>query len=232
MAQGGILFLDEIGELPMSLQSKLLRVLQENEIYRIGGISPIKTDARIIAATNKDMSAMVRAGEFREDLYYRLNVFPIRIPSLRERKEDIGILIRLLAKQYNEKFGIEKIIENAAIEYMTKYDWPGNIRELQNVVQRILIKSESSLVKLKDMRDLNYFEGLEKSGDPQEKGGMLRDIPELKLNNRTLPEALEEMEAMILRQYKAEFQTTRRIAKALGLTQSGAARRLIKYSIK
>ncbi len=232
MAQGGILFLDEIGELPMSLQSKLLRVLQENEIYRIGGITPIKTDARIIAASNKNMAAMVRAGEFREDLYYRLSVFPIHIPSLRERKEDIGILIRLLARQYNEKFEIEKIIENAAIEYMTKYDWPGNIRELQNVVQRILIKSDSSLVKLKDMRDLNYFEGIEDANELQAKGATLQEMAYLNMSNKTMSEALEEIESSILKQYKAEYKTTRKIASALGLTQSGVARRLIKYGIK
>jgi len=231
MAQGGVLFLDEIGELPISIQSKLLRVLQENEIYRIGGTAPIKTDARIIAATNKDIAAMVRAGEFREDLYYRLNVFPIHIPSLRWRKEDIGILIRFLIRDYNEKFEMNKSIENAAVDYMAKYDWPGNIRELQNVVQRILIECENSLVKLEDVRRLNYFEETENFRAPHAKEAAFQETPAFRLGSETLTEALDNLEFEILKQYKAEYKTTRRMASALGLTQSAVARRLRKYDI-
>ena len=225
IAQGGTLFLDEIGELPISLQSKLLRVLQENEFYRIGGTSPIKTDARIIAATNKDIAEMVKKGEFREDLYYRLNVFPIMIPSLRERQEDIGPLVEIFLKEYNLKFSMSKSIDWTVIQYLMKYDWPGNIRELQNFIQRLLISTEGDIVKLEDAHKIRYFES---SNDIVKK----RQHEYLNINDRNkYSNIMDNMEIEMLKQYKATYKTTRKMAEAMGISQSSVARRLRKFRI-
>jgi len=226
MAQGGVLFLDEIGELPITLQSKLLRVLQENEIYRIGGTKPIRTDARIIAATNKDFVAMVKKGELREDLFYRLNVFPINVPPLRDRREDIEPLIKVLIKQYNLKFNISKSMEPSAIKFLSDYDWPGNIRELQNFIQRLLINTEQNIIKLEDVRRTQFISGV------MRKETLVEGWQNLIQGHQSLNVALEKIEVDILKKYKEEYKTTRKMAAALGLTQSSVSRKLCKYGIK
>ncbi len=148
IAHRGTLFLDEVGDIPLELQPKLLRVLQEQEFERLGGIRSIRTDVRLVAATNRDLSKMVEQGQFRADLYYRLNVFPIHIPPLRERRDDIPILVRYFvdkfAKALNRK--IERIPESV-MDALTRYAWPGNIRELQNFVERAVILSEGSSLR-------------------------------------------------------------------------------------
>jgi two-component system, NtrC family, nitrogen regulation response regulator GlnG len=136
-AEGGTLFLDEIGDMPMEAQTRLLRVLQEGEYTTIGGRTPIKTDVRIIAATHRELKTQIQQGLFREDLYYRLNVVPLRLPPLRERLEDVGDLVRHFLRQ-TAKAGLgQKSIEQAAIERMKRYHWPGNVRELENLVRRV-----------------------------------------------------------------------------------------------
>jgi DNA-binding NtrC family response regulator len=141
-AHQGTLFLDEIGEIPLELQPKFLRALQEQEFERLGGNRTIRVDVRILAATNRDLKQMVDEGKFRSDLYYRLNVFPLTVPPLRERRQDIGLLIRFFIQRYAKKLnrGIEEI-SPTALEALTRYDWPGNIRELRNVVERSVILS-------------------------------------------------------------------------------------------
>ncbi|MEW5771844.1 MAG: sigma-54 dependent transcriptional regulator [Pseudomonadota bacterium] len=139
-ANGGILLLDEIAELPLGLQAKLLRVLQEREVERVGGRMPVQLDTRVIAATNRDLQAWVREGRFREDLFYRLNVFPIEIPPLRERRADIPALVRHLLQRFEGVIGRRGFtLSGAALAELTGYDWPGNIRELCNVVQRAMV---------------------------------------------------------------------------------------------
>ncbi len=142
LADGGTIFLDEISEIPLEVQAKLLRVLQEKEFDRVGGKSPISVDVRVIAATNRDLLGAVRDRGFREDLYYRLNVFPVHVPSLRDRKEDIPLLTHFLVKKFGPKIGkpVAKI-DNDAISRLCAYHWPGNIRELENVIERALILS-------------------------------------------------------------------------------------------
>jgi two-component system nitrogen regulation response regulator GlnG len=136
-AEGGTLFLDEIGDMPMEAQTRLLRVLQEGEYTTIGGRTPIKTDVRIIAATHRELKTQIQQGLFREDLYYRLNVVPLRLPPLRERLEDVGDLVRHFLRQ-TAKAGLgQKSIEQAAVERMKRYHWPGNVRELENMVRRV-----------------------------------------------------------------------------------------------
>src|SRR5256885_1886618 len=142
-ADGGTIFLDEIGELPPEAQVSLLRVLQEREIERVGSSHPIAVDVRVLAATNRDLDAAVERGTFREDLYYRLNVFPIHVPPLRERAEDIPILVEYLVDRFAKQTG--KIISNIdkqTLQRLTTYDWPGNVRELQNVIERAVVLSE------------------------------------------------------------------------------------------
>jgi two-component system, NtrC family, nitrogen regulation response regulator GlnG len=136
-AEGGTLFLDEIGDMPMEAQTRLLRVLQEGEYTTIGGRTPIKTDVRIVAATHRELKTQIQQGLFREDLYYRLNVVPLRLPPLRERLEDVGDLVRHFLRQ-TAKVGLgQKTIEQAAVERMKRYHWPGNVRELENMVRRV-----------------------------------------------------------------------------------------------
>jgi formate hydrogenlyase transcriptional activator len=142
LAHGGTLFLDEVGELPIDLQPKLLRALQEREIERLGGIRPIPVDIRLIAATNRDLAQMVAEREFRSDLYYRLKVFPILAPSLRQRRSDIPVLVRHFVAKYSRQMG--KAIANIrpeAMEALVKWAWPGNIRELENFIERAVILS-------------------------------------------------------------------------------------------
>ncbi|MDR1142810.1 MAG: sigma 54-interacting transcriptional regulator [Spirochaetaceae bacterium] len=146
-AQGGTLFLDEIGELPPQIQVKLLRVLQERELERVGGSQVIKVDVRLIAATNRNLETEIRAGRFREDLYYRLNVFPLHIPPLRDRKTDIILLADYFTEKYAEKNGkLIKRISTPAIDLLTSYSWPGNVRELENCVERAVILSMDRVI--------------------------------------------------------------------------------------
>ena len=144
LAEGGTIFLDEIGELPAETQSSLLRVLQEREFERVGGSQPIRTDVRVIAATNRDLEGSATAGAFRKDLFYRLNVFPIEIPPLRERTEDIPTLVEYFIHRYSRKAG-KRItsIASGTMDLLGSYAWPGNIRELQNVIERSVIVCET-----------------------------------------------------------------------------------------
>lgn len=147
LANKGTLFLDEIGELPKDMQVKLLRVLQEQEILRVGGTKPVKIDVRIIAATNRNLEEMVSDGTFREDLYYRLTVFPISIPPLRMRKKDIVPLALSFLKKLNQKYQLKKYFTDLSMQLLHEYDWPGNIRELKNIVERAIIISPSDAIK-------------------------------------------------------------------------------------
>lgn len=168
-ANGGTIFLDEIGEINVETQAKLLRVLQEKEIMKVGGIKPIGIDVRVIAASNIDIENAVKQGKFRKDLYYRINMFPIRIPPLKERKGDIGCLARFFIKKFNQEYGrnIEGINEDA-LQKLTEYQWPGNVRELENIIGRAIINMKMT-EKTIQKRHLPKFElGDEKINVPAE----------------------------------------------------------------
>ncbi|RLA77947.1 MAG: sigma-54-dependent Fis family transcriptional regulator [Deltaproteobacteria bacterium] len=151
VANGGTLFLDEIGDLPLEVQGKLLRAVQERVIFRVGGVDPIKVDTRIIAATNQDLEEKVRRKQFREDLYYRLNVVIIKVPPLRERKEDIPLLTTYFLNKYAARFQKKVEIKQEVYDAFCQYPWPGNVRELENLIQNLLIVSGGNAIRLKDL---------------------------------------------------------------------------------
>lgn len=152
LAHEGTLFLDEVAEMPLEMQVKLLRVLQEQEFERVGGVNTVKVNVRIIAATNKDLEGEVRAGRFREDLFYRLNVVPIQLPPLRERKEDMDSLVKFFLKEFNEKFkkSITAISPDAMVA-LKNYSWPGNIRQLEHALERMVLMSEGAILQFHDL---------------------------------------------------------------------------------
>ncbi|MCO0599627.1 sigma 54-interacting transcriptional regulator [Peribacillus butanolivorans] len=217
VAESGILFLDEVGELPLQLQVKLLRALQEREIQRIGGTKPKKIDVRIIAATNRNLLEMVKGGEFREDLYYRLNVIPITIPPLRERREDILALTDLFLTKANEQYKFSKEIDSRLKEYFFQYDWPGNVRELNNIVERLVVLTNNQLLSLSDL--------------PEEYQQVNQNHSNLK-GTLTLKEAVERAEKEILTKAAQTYQTTYEIAEALDSSQATIVRKLKKYQLK
>lgn len=224
-ANNGILLLDEIGELPFALQSKILRAIQEKEIYRVGGTRPIKINVRIIAATNKNLFEMVKRREFREDLYYRLNVFPIFVPPLRDRMEDINPLITMYVKEYNKKFSINKSIDEKALRYLMEYEWPGNIRELQNFIQRIFIEVDDDLVTISDIKKIF---SLNKQFVPFKEA---TSFQELRIKEPDSLKTLDKTEFEIFKIYKEKYKTTRKIAEALGTSQSSVVRKLKKHGL-
>jgi len=206
MADGGTVFLDEISELPLHLQSKLLGVIQDREFYRVGGRRAQAVDIRLVAATNRDLAQLVGEGRFREDLYYRLNVVPIHIPPLRERREDIPVLVRHFADKFNRKYRSYKRFTDGLIQHLIAQPWKGNIRELENVVERIIVTSPGEVASLDQVLPGSEPKGF-RSG-------------------ATLKELLGEYEAEILRAARSRHRTTREVAAALGISQASAARKL------
>ena len=154
LADGGTLFLDEIGEIPLEMQVKLLRALQESEFERVGGIKTIRVDVRLITATNRDLKALIADGRFREDLYYRLNVVPMALPPLRDRKEDIPLLVQHFIEKYDRRLGKRvEGIEDDALQLLLSYSWPGNIRELENLMERSVLFADGPLILASSLPD-------------------------------------------------------------------------------
>ena len=226
LANEGTLFLDEISEMPLFLQTKLLRVIQEHTFNRVGGTKEIKVNLRLIAATNSNLYEEVAKGNFREDLYYRLNVIPIQIPPLRERKEDILSLVHYFIHSFNEKYGLTKTISHRAIELLQQYEWPGNVRELKNIVERLIILTEKDAI---DETDLDSMlvpiqqQALEER-KPKDDVVVHKIIP--------LNQCMEEAERQLLTLAKEKYQHTTEIAKALGVNQSTISRKLRKFEIE
>ncbi len=191
LANNGTIFLDEIGDVGQMIQAKLLRVLQEKEFLRVGGVKPIKVDVRVISATNKDLESLIREGKFREDLFYRLNVISLFIPPLRERKSDIPLLVEHFIKKYN-KYTNKKFagIEDEAMEMLLNHSWPGNVRELENVIERAIVLGEEPIIRKKDIfislkiedKDGVKMEGLKTSIEEDERRAIEKAIEEAKGN--------------------------------------------------
>ena len=214
-ANGGTLFLDEIGEVSRHVQVKLLRVLQEGEIERLGGGGKIrKIDIRLIAATNIDLAEAVRRGDFREDLYYRLNVVPINVPALRDRPEDIPLLVQHFIRLYAEKNGKSiSTCSREALDLLSHYAWPGNVRELENAVERAIVLSRESVLSADDLpREIRDHESL---------GGSARSL------NFTIGTRLDEIEMRVIRETLRETRGDKRLAaKLLGIATRTIYRRL------
>ena len=204
-AHGGTLFLDEIGDFPLHLQAKLLSVLQDQTFFKIGGREAQRVDVRVITASNRDLAALVATGRFREDLYYRLNVVPIHLPPLRERREDIPLLIDYFIDHFNRKYQRYKRLSPQVAQQMSMLPWKGNIRELENTVERLVVTSKDDVI---DSLETLHASGLETVGD------------------RSLPDLLQTYEQEILLDALRRLGTTRKVAKALGLSQATAARKL------
>lgn len=217
MASGGTIFLDEVGELPMDMQVKLLRVLQEMEVVRIGGTKPIKIDVRVLAATNRDLEDMIKKKQFREDLYYRLNVVPLYIPPLRERKQDIMPLINFFLTQLNKKYGFNKIFAPDALNCMYEYNWPGNVRELKNIVERAVIMSEDDKIKRSDLpKNIISSNGMVVTLNTFEEGINLK-------------ETLDSIEEKLIKKAYDKYGNVRAAAKSLGIDASTFVRKRQKY---
>ena len=216
LANGGTLFFDEIGNISINIQTKLLRVLQEREITKVGGSQIIKVDVRIVAATNKDLHKAVTTGAFREDLFYRLSVVPLTIPPLRERRDDIPLLVNFFLQKYNKKRKKSiKAISNSAMNALVKYDWPGNVRELENAIERAVVLAEGQTV---ENSDLLYY-GLSAETD------LSTDAAE--------SQRLEDMEkAHIARILKMANGHKGNAAEQLGIDRKTLRLKLKKYGIE
>lgn len=214
-AGSGTIFLDEIGDMPLSLQVKLLHVLDDRTVRRIGGSASFKVDCRIIAATNKDIKEMVRAGQFREDLFYRLNVVPITIPSLRERKEDLLFLAKMFLDSMNNKYKMKKTFSEEAIRALYDYNYPGNIRELQNMIERLVINTIGDTIEAEKIREMT------EASSPSTQS---EEITPLK-------EAVEQLERNMLLTAFQKYKTTRRVAEALKIDQSTVVKKAKKLKV-
>jgi PAS domain S-box-containing protein len=214
LADKGTLFLDEISELPLQMQVKLLKVINEKKFIRVGGTKTVTSDFRLIAATNKDLRRLVKEGKFREDLFYRLNVVPISIPPLRERKEDIIVLVKYFLEKYNKRYNVSKKISPEAFDVFLEYNWPGNVRELENCIERIVVTVDKDIIDLSDLPGF-LFKPFQDYTEPTEL------LP--------LKKAVEQTERqLIIKAYKL-YKNTYKVANILGISQPTVVRKLKKY---
>lgn len=217
LSNGGTLFLDEIGELSLPHQVKVLKVIQEKQFYRVGGTKPIHVDFRLISATNKDLSQAISEKLFREDLYFRLNVVPVTIPPLRKRTEDIVPLIHLLLQKFGEKYNKERKLDEAVIHHLLHYQWKGNVRELINIMERLVVISPSTLITVEQL--------------PEHIKETLPATTSNLTDSQNLKEMIEETEKQFLLNARKRYKTTVRMAEALGISQPSIVRKMKKYQI-
>ena len=222
LADGGTIFLDEIGDLTPATQVKLLRVLQDRQLERLGGVQTIRVDVRVIAATHRDLEALVNEGKFREDLFYRLNVVPVRVPALRERKDDIPLLAEHFLKRFRQEHGKSSIrLDAKAVAALRGYEWPGNVRELQNVVERLVVLNLSGLILEQDVRPCL--------------AGRIGETPAAATSSGSAPvlgaSVAEAEKAAILAALKQTDGNRTHAAKALGVSRRTLHNKLREYGI-
>ncbi|SDB54140.1 two-component system, NtrC family, response regulator [Desulfonatronum thiosulfatophilum] len=222
LAHGGTLFLDEVGELSQDLQVKLLRVLQERSFERVGGSEPISVDIRIVVATNKDLPTAVQSGEFREDLYYRLNVVQIPLPPLRERREDIPLLAAHFLKKFTEENASPiKGFTSDVIDYLTAYEWPGNVRQLENVVERCVVMAGDDMVRVEDLPP-----------EIKDEEAQFKSAVDLLPSRLNLADTLEKIEAALIRRSLVQTNFVQvKTADMLGISKSLLQYKLKKYKL-
>jgi len=216
-ADGGTLFLDEIGETPLNTQAKLLRAIQEKVITRVGGTIPINVDVRIIAATNRNLQEMVQNKEFRSDLYFRLNVIPVVVPPLRERKVEIPFLVDHFIQKFNAKYRLHKRIDEREIKAMMNYDWPGNIRELENLIERLVVTYPGEVIRHINLQDIETTIN---------NGVNYETFTGFKLQT-----AMEQLERQMIKNALETLGSTRKAAMELGVSQPTIVRKAAKYNI-
>ena len=217
IADGGTLFLDEIGDMPLSLQATLLQSLQNRSFTRVGGEKQINVDVRLITATNMDLEQMVQEGTFRNELYYRINVVPINLPRLSERREDFQMIVDVSMERFTGRYNKEVVLSREARKLMEAYSWPGNIRELENTVERLVVTNRNGVIFPADLPSKIIAENDKYGG-----GVMIDDIIPLK-------KATEEIEKQLISVAYVRYGSSYKVAKALGISQSAASRKIIKY---
>ncbi len=218
LAHRGTLLLNEIGDLPLGLQVKLLRFLEDGEVWAVGAVKPKRPDVRIIASTNRDLPAMIEAGTFRGDLFYRLNVLTLEIPPLRAHAEDIPRLVEVTLARLERKVKRRRAITAAALDALSRYAFPGNVRELVNLVERLMVTSTTETIDVADLpRALASLAG--------------EQAPTSTATPATLRKALQKVESQLLRDALVRFKTQALAAKHLGVTQSTVARKAKQYGI-
>ncbi|WP_221567845.1 sigma-54-dependent Fis family transcriptional regulator [Alkalihalobacillus sp. TS-13] len=218
LAEGGTLFLDEIGELPLEHQVKVLKFIQEKSFYRVGGTKVRKVDFRLISATNQPLEALVDEKKFRKDLYYRLNVIPITIPPLRERSVDIMLLIKHFLDLFSRKHNRERELDEAVMQQLLNNEWKGNVRELMNLIERIVVTSPSPIISIHDLPESYVKERNEHV--PANQG------------HQPLKKTLKQVEKRVLIEAKQNYKTTTEVAKHLGISQPSVVRKFKEYGIK
>jgi two-component system response regulator HupR/HoxA len=229
VANGGTLFLDEIGDTSPSMQVKLLRILQEGTFLPVGATTPRKVNVRVIAATNKNLKEMIAKGEFREDLYYRINVINVALPPLRERQEDIPVLIDFFLKKRCEESGLPmKTFSKKCLEKMFDHSWPGNVRELQNEVERLVVLAGEEKTITPDMLSARILEGAEPQSSTSSSGSFLKGIN----TQGSLKDAMEELEILMIREglKRCGFNKSK-LAKELGISRAGLIMKVDKYGL-
>ena len=224
IANGGTILLDEISEMPINLQPKILRVLQEKEITRVGGTRSINLDIRIIASTNRVLKDMIANNEFRSDLYYRLNVFPIQLPPLRDRRDDISALAQIFLDRFNIMYEKSKTFTDDAINELYIYDWPGNVRELENAVERMVIMLPAKRITGEDVRILITQGGSQKQKNNEE-------IPVVQSDSKNLKDLIASYEKKIIKNAIEKYGNSYSAAKALGTSQPTVVRKAHAYNI-
>ncbi len=212
-ADGGTIFLDEVGEMPLSVQAKLLQLIQEKQFIPVGSSEMKKVDVRIIAATNQNLSSMIKNKSFREDLFYRLNVIDIHLPPLRERREDIIPLTYNFLNKFNQKYNENKVISEECLNVLTHYSWPGNVRQLENLIERLVIIS-NSIIHVSDLPDM-ITENVDQDSYPS--------------RSATLEKALDETKRIMVRRSYQTHKSSRKVASDLGISQTKAARLIKQY---
>ena len=219
LAQNGTIFLDEIGELSLNLQVKLLNVIEEKRVQRLGGRHSIAINARLVAATSRDLKTMVAEGKFREELYFRLNVVPLRIPPLRERAEDVPVMITTFLESLGRKYGGRKRLVPEVLQALTEYHYPGNVRELENILERLAILSDGETIQAAHL-NLCAFETARR--DTSMEVGQISGLTEM----------LDRYEARVLRETLAQCRTMREAAAKLRISIPTLWRKLRKHQLQ
>jgi len=231
LADGGTLFLDEINSMPLALQSKLLRVLETKHVRRIGASDSKPINFRLICASNEDLEVMVKNGNFRRDLYYRINVVPIAVPSLKERREDITLLAVMFLKLFCHKYSCVKMLSEGVLHAMLNYDWPGNVRELRNFIERLVVTSPSTDIEITDMPNLYAQNDSYYTHDMGQAGPIAPNSPHFNQDDFSFHSYMEHCEKKLMQEAIAAFKTPAKIAEALKLDLSNVYRKLRKHNL-